>query len=414
MKKVIKFSNLFLPCIIFSLTVITLGGIGFFTKGLNYGIDFQAGYIEKVRIAPTALELTYDGAQTVAISQSSAGIDLVVTGVGSDNKTFNFPNDTYPTVGAFAAAVVSVPGVAIKVNAPASVSMKSVFPNSVVLPRLTGEAYRFHYSPADAKAVTADDIRKIVSGTFPDASVQNAGSPADVMFQVRLRDDGTDTNASQNLRTNLNNLFVAAFGDENVAVISTDFVGSRFSSNLASQSFWLVLITLLLILLYCMLRFRWDFALGGVLAIAHDAMMMMSFVVFTRLQFNSTTIAAILTILGYSINDTVVVYDRIRENMKINPNMKTVDILNLAQTEMLGRTIITVLVTMLAVTSLYVFTTGDMKDFALMLLVGMVGGVYSTIYIASAFIAFVSRFRKDEGKIKEKPVAQVITSGEVI
>lgn len=412
MKKVIKFSTLFLPCVILSTVLISLGIVGLFTKGINYGIDFQAGFIEKVRIAPTSLFLQYTGSQSVAVSQSSAGIDLVVTGVGSDNQTFSFPNAKYPTVGDFASAVVTVSGVTIQVQGPSSTAMKDIFPDSEALARLSAVPYRFHYTPSDAAVITADEIRKVLAGTYPDAAVQIVGKNQERMFQIRLADDGSDPQASMNLRAGLSTAFTAAYGEENIAVISTDFVGSRFSHSLANQALILVLITLVLIWGYATVRFRWDFAIGAVLAIFHDALIMIAFIVWTQMQFNSTTIAAILTILGYSINDTVVIFDRIRENMKLNPGMKIVDVLNLAQTEMLGRSIITSVLTMVAVTSLAVFTSGDMKDFAIALLVGMTSGVYSTIYIASAFINFASRFIK-EGDFKEK-AAKVITSGEVV
>jgi preprotein translocase subunit SecF len=123
-----------------------------------------------------------------------------------------------------------------------------------------------------------------------------------------------------------------------------------------------------------------------VLAILHDGLIIVAFVVWTRMEFNTTTIAAILTILGYSINDTIVIFDRIRETRRIYPDDTFVNILNRAISETLSRTIITTLTTMLAVAFLYVFTTGSMKDFALCLLVGMTSGVYSTIFIASGFV----------------------------
>jgi preprotein translocase subunit SecF len=414
MKKVIKFSNLFVPTVIMSVTIITFGLFGYFTKGFNLGLDFQAGFIEKVRIAPTALSLTYDGAKSVTVTQSSQGLTVVVTGVDSDNQSFSYPYATYPTVGDFTRAIVAIPGVAVTLSAPESTPLKSVFPDSEVLSRLSDTAYRFHYVPADIAPISSDEIRQAISA-FPDAAVQVIGHPSDRFFQVRLEDDGTDPQASQNLRMGLNAAFVKAYGEENVAVIGTDFVGSRFSKGLASQATWLVLLTLVLIWAYCTIRFRWDFAVGGVLAILHDALIMVTFIVWTRMSFNSTTIAAILTILGYSINDTVVIFDRIRENMRFHPDMKIVDILNLAQTEILGRTIITSAATMLAVGSLFFFTTGDMKDFAAALLVGMVSGVYSTIYIASAFIAFVGRFRKDGGRMAEKVKApKEVVSGELV
>jgi preprotein translocase subunit SecF len=113
---------------------------------------------------------------------------------------------------------------------------------------------------------------------------------------------------------------------------------------------------------------------------------MVAFVVWSRMEFNTTTIAAILTILGYSINDTIVIFDRIRETRRIYPEDSFVMVLDRSLSETLGRTIITTATTMLAVVFLFIFTTGSMKDFALALLVGMVSGVYSTIFIASGFV----------------------------
>jgi preprotein translocase subunit SecF len=399
-----------------SVSIIAFGLFGLFTKGLNLGIDFQAGYIEKVTIAPTAFSLQYTGSQTVTVSQSKTGIDLIVTGVGgTDNQTFKYPYASYPTVGDFAAAVTGVTGVTITTNAPASESLKKVFPDSETLSRLSDTPYRFHYLPEGSPVIPADEIRNALASQFPNASVQVIGTPAERTFQIRLNDDGKDPDASVNLRTGLAKAFTEKYGDENVAVISTDYIGSGFSKTLISQSIWLVLATLVLIWVYCAIRFRWDFAMGGVLAILHDTLIMVTFIVWSGMSFTSQTIAAILTILGYSINDTVVIFDRIRENMKFHPEMKTRDILNLAQTEILGRTIITSSATMLAVLSLFIFTTGDIKDFALALLVGMLSGVYSTIYIASAFIDFVAHFRKDDGKIVEKVKApKAVTTGEVV
>jgi len=186
-----------------------------------------------------------------------------------------------------------------------------------------------------------------------------------------------------------------------IAVIKTDFIGSQFSSSLVLQSIILVAATLLLIWLYSTIRFRWDFALGAVLAITHDALIMIAFIAWTGLEMNSTMIAAILTIIGYSINDTIVVLDRVRENMKTVKVTKFTELLNLSQTEILGRTVITTVTTLLAVFALYIFTSGSMKEFALALIVGMISGVYSTIMIASAFIALVRRNWKPSDEEKK-------------
>lgn len=414
MKKVIKFSKLFLPCAIGSTVIILSGVFGLFTKGINYGIDFQAGFIEKVTIAPTALSLSYSGAQSVTVDQSSTKIDFVITGVGNDNQTVSFAYADYPTVGSFASAVGSVAGVSIDVAAPADTALNSVFPDSGTLNRLSATPYRFHFIPSGSGVISTDDVRAAIS-VYPEASVQVVGKPEDRTFQIRVSDDGKTENALIAFRAGISAALSSVFGADNIAVVSTDFVGSRLSQSMATSATWLVVLTLILIWAYCAIRFRWDFAVGGVLAILHDALMIIAFVVWSGMQFNSTTIAAILTILGYSINDTVVIFDRIRENLRFHPEMNITEILDLSQTEILGRTIITTVTTMLAVLSLYIFTSGDMKAFALALLVGMTSGVYSTIYIASAFISLVGHFRKDGGRMQEKIKApKPVTSGEVV
>lgn len=411
MKKIIQFNRAYLPTVIVSALFILFGLFGFFTKGINYGIDFQAGFIEKVRIAPTAFSLSYQGSQSITVEQSSSAIILVSTGVGSDNQTWSFPYSQYPTVADFSAAVTSIPGVTSTVEAGSSVPLKSVFVDAEALARLSSTPYRFHYNAENGLSVTPDDIRSALS-SYSNAAVQEVGKSSDNMFQIRIGDDGTDPNASQTIRAGISAALNSVWGEDNVVVISTDFVGSRFSASLARQAIWLVLGTLVLIGGYATIRFRWDFALGAIIAILHDALIMVAFVVWSQMEFNSIIIAAILTILGYSINDTIVVFDRIRENTKLNPTMTMTELLNLSQSEMLGRSIITTLTTMLAVVSLYIFTTGDMQNFALALLVGMTSGVYSTIFIVSVVINTISRFRKDKGMIKQK--IKKVTSGEEV
>ena len=117
------------------------------------------------------------------------------------------------------------------------------------------------------------------------------------------------------------------------------------------------------------------------------------------MEFNSTTIAAILTIIGYSINDTIVIFDRIREKIGMEPKLECNEVIDSALTEIFSRTVITTVTTMLAAVSLFVFTTGSMRDFAAALLVGLVSGTYSSIFIACAFISWTSKGKKGEQMI---------------
>jgi preprotein translocase subunit SecF len=185
--------------------------------------------------------------------------------------------------------------------------------------------------------------------------------------------------------------------------LRSDYVGSRFSKDLTDQAGMLVVLTLLLILIYSSIRFKPQYGIAAVLGIIHDGLVIIGFVVWTRMEFTTSTIAALLTILGYSTNNTIVVFDRIRENLRIYPDDTFVDILDKSLTGTLNRTIITTLTTMLAVLSLFIFTTGAMKDFALALLVGLVCGVYTTMFIVTGFV-----YLWEKEKIKREKRKQVL------
>ena len=389
MKKTIKFSKLFGVMVFVSSALIISGIVGFFTKGINFGIDFQAGFIEKVKFAPSAFILTYNGEKNIQVAQSSQSIDVTVISTDSENKVYAFRYSEYPTVGQFSEALQQqIDGIKVNLLANSDTALQSVFITSETS-RVTEEPFRVHYIPEQIQPIDADEVRHALA-SIPSVSVQQIGEARDRTFQIRLPDNGTYTNANAELRALINTALVNAYEADNFAVLSTDFVGSRFSGSLARQAVLLVVGALFLIFFYALVRFRWTFALGAVLALVHDVLIMLTFIVWTQMEFNSTTIAAILTIVGYSINDTVVVFDRIRENIRLNPKLSLIEVLDLAQTEVLSRTIITTVTTMLAAVSLYIFTTGAMKDFALALLVGMTSGVYSTIYIAGACITFFS------------------------
>lgn len=263
------------------------------------------------------------------------------------------------------------------------------------------------------KPINTDEVRHALS-SIPSVSVQQLGTPEDRYFQIRLADDGKYEDANKELRSIINTALNAAYGIENIAVISTDFVGSRFSSSLAQQAILLVGGALVLIFIYAMFRFQWNFSLAAIIALLHDTLIMIMFISWTQMEFNSTTIAAILTIIGYSINDTIVIFDRIREKIHLEPKLECKEILDKALTEVFTRTIITTLTTMVAVVALYLFTTDSMKDFALALIVGLISGTYSSIYVASYFIALTSKGKKAGEMITRGKKAPGELSGAVI
>ncbi|MDR0497195.1 MAG: protein translocase subunit SecF [Treponema sp.] len=385
MKQIIYFSRYFLPAAIFSIILTGLGITGYFLMGFNLGVDFQAGLIQEIQFAPTAFRLTYNGPGNASISLSRSAIDIVISGAGIDELTHRFAFAFYPSQAELVRGLRGVEGLGVTEPASSAAQSSWLIQSAQSSPRLSADyPFVIHYLPPGAALVRIEDVRSslIPLGTV---SVQNLGNPVERRFMLRMED--SEIGSGRNVPAErIINALETTFGRGEVAVTRSDYVGSRFSKQLTDQAGILTAMTLLLILAYCTLRFKLRFAAGAVLAIVHDALIMVAFVVWIRMEFNTATIAAILTILGYSINDKVVVFDRMKETRRIYPDDTFVNILNRAITETLSRTIITTSTTMLAVVSLYIFTTGAMKDFALALLVGMITSVYSTIYIASSIV----------------------------
>ncbi|MDR2177969.1 MAG: protein translocase subunit SecF [Treponema sp.] len=386
MKRIITFSRFFLPAAVIS-GILALGGIvGYIVKGgFNMGVDFQAGLIQEVRFAPTAFSLGWAGQGAAAVSFDRNKLDIVVSGVGVESRTVSFLFAQYDTLGALTQAIRSsdqLQGIAVTLNAPADTQSQYLIFSAQANPLLGEDPFVVHYLVPESAPISIQEVRESLAGLGKVVSVQQLGQDADRHFMIRLDEDETGGIPTEKIIDTLETYF----GQGGVAVIRSDYVGSRFSKDLTDQAGMLLGLTLLLILVYSSVRFRPQFAIGAVLAIIHDGLIMVAVVVWSRMEFNTTTIAAILTILGYSINDTIVIFDRIRETRRIYPDDPFVTVLNRSLSETLGRTIITTATTMLAVIFLFIFTTGSMKDFALALLIGMLSGVYSTIFIASGFV----------------------------
>jgi preprotein translocase subunit SecF len=173
------------------------------------------------------------------------------------------------------------------------------------------------------------------------------------------------------------------FGQDSVDVVRTEYVGPQVGKQLRNDGILAVIYAMGIILLYVGFRFDFRFSPGVVIALIHDAIITLGYFVVSRHEFNLTSVTVILTVVGYSVNDTIVVYDRIRENVKRHKGMPLRNIINLSINEMLGRTILTSGATALSLVGLIVYGVGTIQDFALAMLVGIISGTYSTWYIAS-------------------------------
>lgn len=388
MKKVFPFSRYYLASAIFSTVLIALGLIGYFTKGFNYGVDFQAGINQTVQLAQPALRLTYAGKGNAEFSVNEGNATLVFSGAEVENRTVTYDFKTIATMADLAKALGEAPQVSVTLEPGSETAATSLLvPTYQGNPLLGSTPKVLHRAPAnDAERIgSIAEVREAISGAG-DVSVQQVNPASLQRYIVRVQDKGTDKAFSQNARTLITSSLEKKYGADRVVVLRTDYVGARYSESLGRQSAFLTLGAMLMIMLYAGIRFKLQYGIGAVIAILHDALVMVSFVVWTRMEFNTSTIAAILTILGYSINDTIVQFDRVREERKLRPTERFRDVLDSALTVTLGRTIITTVTTMLTVLALFFFTSGSIKDFALALLVGMVSGTYSTIFIASGFV----------------------------
>jgi preprotein translocase subunit SecF len=406
MKRVINFHKAYIPTTALSLILIIGGMIGYFINGgFNLGVDFQAGLMQEIQLAPTALEMTYAGKGVASVSMQKTKLDIVVSGSEVEKATHSFAFAEYTTIGSLVDALATVNGLTASAVGDRAASTEWLVQSAQENPQLGANPYALHFLKPGAAPVTIAAVRAAIE-PIGSVTVQSLGKPEERRFMVRVEDQGKTEGFAKVATENLSRALETAFGKGEIAVASSNYVGSRFSKDLTDQAGTLVVLTLFLILVYSAIRFKLQYAIGAVLAIAHDALIMVAFIAFTRMEFNTNTIAAILTILGYSINDTIVIFDRIRECVRLYPDDTFRHNMNRAITETLSRTIITSFATMLAVGALFLFTTGDMKDFALVLLVGMTSGVYSTIYIASAFIDLWNTIvSKRRSKAPKTPVA---------
>ncbi|MDR0290282.1 MAG: protein translocase subunit SecF [Treponema sp.] len=408
MKKTIHFSKLFLPAAIFSVVLTVSGLVSYFVLGgFNLGVDFQAGLIQEVRIAPTAFKINWSGAGNATISFDRGSIYIVNSGIGVEPRTFPFSFSEYGTIGALAQAMEShLEGMAVQLVGPAGINSQWLIFSAQGNPHLGNIPYEIHYLDPASNVISIAEVRDALSNVGQTVSVQNLGLPQDRHFMIRVEDKQTEDGSSTSPAEMVTGALEATFGEGEVVVLRSDYVGSRFSKNLTDQAGLLVGLTLLVMLLYVTFRFKPQYGIGLVIGVIHDGLVVVAFVVWSGMEFNTTTIAALLTILGYSTNNTIVVYDRIREVRRMYPDEVFVNVLDISLTATLNRTIITTLTTMLAVVSLFVFTTGSMKDFALALLVGMTSGVYTTTFIASGFVNFweIQKVKREKQKLSVQAV----------
>ena len=242
-----------------------------------------------------------------------------------------------------------------------------------------------------------DQVRAALANGVPDganAIVQSYGGPSANQVMVRLHRSGAESGGSLSVTADQVTQAVKNANLGNFRIEGTRIVGPTVGADLSRRGTLATVFALAGILVYVTLRFQLSFAVGAVVATLHDLLITLSVLAFFHYELSLNVIAAILTITGYSMNDTIVIFDRIRENMRSMRRDNLAHIVNVAVNQMLDRTLITGGTTMLSVIALYIFGGEVLKGFAFTMIVGIITGTYSSVFIAAAIVVIWQGRRK--------------------
>ncbi len=222
--------------------------------------------------------------------------------------------------------------------------------------------------------------------------LQTIGNENDIVIKVQ------DKKNNENTQSETIQIIKNSLSGESVEYRRAEFVGPKVGGELVNAGIIAVIFSLIGILIYIWIRFQWNFALGAIIALVHDVILTLGFFSVLQLEFNLATVAAVLTIAGYSINDTVVIYDRIRDTMRKYKQITFDKVINISLNGTLSRTLTTSLTTLLALIALYTFGGIVISSFIIALIWGVLIGTYSSVYVASPILTYL---KQDNRQIKD-------------
>ena len=229
-----------------------------------------------------------------------------------------------------------------------------------------------------------EDVRQnLAIGGYEDAIVQNSGSSTDLMIRIPPR------NSVNNKKVGEDVIKMLQSPENPVTLMSSEYISAQVGEELTEQGGLAMIFALIMIMIYIIFRFQWKFSIGAVLALIHDVIITLGIFSLLQLTFDLSVLAAILAVVGYSLNDTIVIYDRIRENFRSMRSAENIEIMNSAITQTIKRTIITSSTTLLVLLSLFIFGGSSLQGFSIALIVGVLIGTYSSIFVASTSIFYL-------------------------
>ena len=245
-----------------------------------------------------------------------------------------------------------------------------------------GQVIRVTFQQAPSLDALREEVNSLGLG---DASIQEFGSPSEVAIRMPLPEGGEEgaNQAASQVRAALNERYPG------VRIDSVDTVSGKVSDELVWDGALALLLAAIGIAAYIWIRFEWQFGVGALFSLFHDVMITLGFFSLTQMEFDLNVVAALLTLIGYSLNDTIVIYDRVRENLRKYRKMEIVPLLNLSMNETLSRTIATNLSMLIALGSLMILGPEIILSFTTALLISVIVGTYSTIYIAAPWLVWL-------------------------
>lgn len=237
------------------------------------------------------------------------------------------------------------------------------------------------------ETVPLRDIREVLkAGGIADFDLQDLPTENKILIRIKKKDE-----ALGNLPKKIISVLSQEFSESNIVVDSTTEIGPKVGARLRNDAMWAIVAAIIGILIYITVRFQFRFGIGATIATFHDVLAVLSVFFLMGKEINLILVSALLMIAGYSLTDTVVVFDRIRENMKFKGRKSAIEIINMSLNEVLSRTIITSLTTFFAAFALYVLGGEVIHDFALAIMLGIAIGTYSSMFVASPIVLLIGR-----------------------
>ena len=249
------------------------------------------------------------------------------------------------------------------------------------------------------QAPTISQVRSdLAGGGFPEAIVQNFGGSKDLMIRILPR-EGIDNKAvGKQIIEILNN------SSNKAELRGSEFIDPQVGEELTDQGGLAMIFALIMIMIYIIIRFQWKFSIGAVAALIHDVLITIGVFSFFQVSFDLAVLAAILAVIGYSLNDTIVIFDRIRENFRLLRKTETLTILNKSINQTISRTVITSGTTLLVLSALYFIGGKSLEGFALALIIGVIIGTYSSIYVATTSVFLLDVSTSDLLQVKKEQI----------